>query len=245
MNWLDNITQEQIETGMFPLNEVLQNSFYYPSCGFDGGIIKDCNTIGRDLNIFSFVYCDYATGEQEFKQEQNTFLGYHVLGSRSVSHSELTPNGWRPQFPPQFNLQDYQRYRDTWKPFINWTVYERDDNRDDNHGQKRFSLLYLGGEGVATYQALYWTNKIFPRALAIIQPGTGYGLNWTDFRDRNGALAWVINNNPVGQPELIYYGGYGNGYSDFNWHGYVQSRIIRPYYNEGGEVRIWTKQNPA
>jgi len=58
-------------------------------------------------------------------------------------------------------------------------------------------------------------------------------------------LAWVVNNNPVGQPEFIYYGGYGNGYSDFNWNGYVQSRIIKPYYNEGGEVRIWTKQNPA
>lgn len=245
MSWLVNITQEQIESGMFPLKDVLQNSFYYPSCGFDGGIIKDCNTMGRDLNIVSFIYCDYATGEQAFRQEQNSFVGYHVLGSRSVSHSELTPNGWRPKFPPNFNLQDYQRYRDTWKPFINWTVYERDDNRDDNHGRTRFSLLYLGGEGVATYQALYWTNKISPRALAIIQPGTGFELNWTDFRDGNGALAWVVNNNPVGQPEFIYYGGYGNGYSDFNWNGYIQSRIIRPYYIEEGEVRIWIKQNPA
>ena len=245
MSWLENLTQEKIKNGNFPLREVLQNSFYYPSCGFDGGLIKDCNTVGRDSKIVSFVYCDYATGEQAFRQEQNTFLGYHILGSKSVSHSELTPNGWQPQFPPQFNLQDYQRYSDTWKPFINWTVYERDESRDDNHGQKRFSLLYLGGEGVATYQALYWTHKISPRALAIIQPGTGFGLNWTDFRDRNGALAWVIYNNPVGQPELSYYGGYGNSYSDFNWHGYFQSRIIKPYYNEGGEVQIWTKQNPA
>lgn len=79
MNWLDNITQEQIETGVFPLKEVLKNSFYYPSCGFDGGIVKDCNTRGRDLNIVSFVYCDYATGKEAFSQEQNTFLGYHVL----------------------------------------------------------------------------------------------------------------------------------------------------------------------
>ena len=242
MNWLEKLTSERIQNGNFPLMDILQNSFYYPSCGFDGGIIKDINTVGRDHKIVSFVYCDYATGEKAFRQEQNTFLGYHVLGSRSVSHSELTPKGWQPKFPPQFNLNEYQRFKDTWKPFIHWTVYERDENRGDEHGPTRFSLLYLGGEGVASYQALYWSNRTSAKALAIIQPGTAFGLNWTDFTDSNGALAWVINNNPIGQPELIYYGGYGKGYSDFKWHGFVRSRIIRSYYNEGGEVQVWTKK---
>lgn len=48
MNWRVYITQEEIKTGVFPLKDLLQNSFYYPSCGFDGSIVKDCNTIGRD-----------------------------------------------------------------------------------------------------------------------------------------------------------------------------------------------------
>ena len=61
MSWLENITQEKIKKGNFPLREVLQNSFYYPSCGFDGGLIKDCNTVGRDSKIVSFVYRDYTT----------------------------------------------------------------------------------------------------------------------------------------------------------------------------------------
>lgn len=244
MNWLENLTKEKIENGNFPLSDVLENSFYYPACGFDGGIVKDCNTMGRDLNIFSFVYCDYDTGEQAFRHKQDSFLGYHVLGSRSVSQSELIPNGWQPQFPPNFNLQDYHRYRYAWKPFINWTVYERDDNRDDSHGRTRFSLLYIGGEGVATYQALYWSNNISPRAIAIIRPGTGFGGNWTDFKDGNGALAWVVNNNPAGQPEFIYIEGNGNGTSGFNWNGYIQS-IINRLYNIGvGELEIWTKQIP-
>ena len=243
---LDIITKQQIEFGEFPLQELLKDSFYYPSCGFDGGIVRDCNTIGRELKIVSFIYCDYATGEQAFREEHNTFLGYSILGSRSVKHSELTPNGWFPQFPRNFNLQYYQRYKDTWQPFINWTVYERNENRGDEHGPKRFSLLYLGGEGVATYQALFWSNKTWPKALAIIQPGTGFGLNWTDFRDRNGALAWVVNNNPAGQPETIYYGGYGQGYDDFEWDNYTEQRIINPYYHKDrGEVRIWQKQNPS
>jgi hypothetical protein len=246
MSILDSITKQQIEVGKFPLKEILDNSFYYPSCGFDGGLVRDCNTTGRELKIVSFIYCDYATGEQAFRGEQNTFLGYQILGSRSVKHSELTPSGWLPQFPPNFNLQEYNRFKDTWKPFINWTVYERDENRGDEHGPKRFSLLYLGGEGVATYQALYWSNRTFAKALAIIQPGTSFGLNWTDFRDKNGALAWVVNNNPAGQPQTIYYGGYGKSYDNFEWTDYVEDRIITPYYYDfGGEVRIWKKQNPA
>ena len=90
------------------------------------------------------------------------------------------------------------------------------------------------------------SNRTTAKALAIIQPGTGFGLNWTDFRDKNGSLAWVVNNNPAGQPEIIYYGGYGQGYSNFEWVNFKEQRIINPYYhNDGGEVRIWHKQNPA
>lgn len=243
MSWLDDITQEQIEKCKFPIKEVLQNSFYYPSCGFDGGIVKDCNTLGRDFGINSFIYCDYATGEKAFRKEQNTFLGYHILGSRSVTHLELIPNGWQPQFPPKFNLEEYQRYRDTWKPFINWVVYERDDNRDDNHGQKRFSLLYLGGEGIATYQALYWSNRTSPKAFAIIQSGEGFGFNWTDFRKKDGELAWVVNNNPFGHPEIIYYGGAGSDYADSLWDVYLKDRIIKLYYKNEGEVVV-AKKSP-
>ncbi|MCF8227153.1 MAG: hypothetical protein K9J30_14850 [Bacteroidales bacterium] len=113
------------------------------------------------------------------------------------------------------------------------------------HGPKRFSLLYLGGEGVASYQALYWTNQMKPKALAIIQPGTGFGLNWTDFRDENRDLGWVVRNNPSGEPDIIYYGGYGSGYNDFAWNGYSETRIIHHYYNyNNGEVRVFTRQNP-
>ncbi len=37
---------------------------------------------------------------------------------------------------------------------------------------------------VATHQALFWTNRKSAKALAIIQPGAGFGLKWTDFRDK-------------------------------------------------------------
>lgn len=243
MSYLDTITKQKIETELLPISEILQDSLYYPSCGFDGGVVKDCNTIGRDFRICNFIYCDYARGIQAFSEMQNTFIGYHILGSRSVRRSELIPAGWIPSIPPNFDLAEYQRYKDEWKPFIHWTVYERDESRVEDHGPKRFSLLYLGGEGVATYQALYWTNKTCPKALAIIQPGNGFGHNWTNFKDKNASLAWVVYNNPAGIPQIIYYGGYCGPYDDFDWSEYAELRIINSYYGNriDGEVRVLKK----
>src|SRR5674476_982995 len=53
----------------------------------------------------------------------------------------------------------------------NLAVYERLEKFDDNFGPLKFSLLYIGGEGVATFQALYWAKKKTAKAVAIIQYG--------------------------------------------------------------------------
>lgn len=105
-------------------------------------------------------------------------------------------------------------------------------------------MLYIGGEGVATYQALYWANKKTAKAVAIIQPGTGFGFNWTDFRDRKGAFAWVVLQNEYGTPDTIFYGGINEGYDDFNWKDYQFEERIQPYYSgqQSGEVTIWKRK---
>jgi len=64
--------------------------------------------------------------------------------------------------------------------------------KDESYNPKRFSLLYIGGEGVATYQALYLSNRIKPKIVTVINPGTGFGLNWTDFRERNKIFGRTI-----------------------------------------------------
>jgi len=248
MSFLDKISEYDFHNAKFPVEELLTDSLYYPSCGFDGGVIKDCNLHQDELGICSFIYCDYATGKDALMEELDSFVGYHVFTSRSVSPNELTPNNWIPQMPPNLSRAEYTRYRDAWqRPFAHWIIYERDENRTEDHGPLRFSLLYICGEGVATYQALYWSNKKTAKAVAIIQPGTGFGLNWTDFRDPESDLAWVISNNPTGLPEYIYGGGYGTGYDRLGWEGYDQVRIINEYYAADmirkGEVRLWGRSN--
>ncbi|WP_326984235.1 hypothetical protein VUJ46_06765 [Chryseobacterium sp. MYb264] len=68
--------------------------------------------------------------------------------------------------------------------------------------------------------------------LAIIQPGTGFGLNWTDFRRRDKELAWVVMDNKFGSPETVVYGGISSGYKDFSWDEYEYQSTIGSYYGK-------------
>ncbi len=46
-------------------------------------------------------------------------------------------------------------FEDFIEKFCNWAAYERDKSYDEKHRQNNFSFLSIGGEGIATYQALY------------------------------------------------------------------------------------------
>ena len=238
---IDTLSRQDIEQGPIPLSALLDNSLYYPSAGHDGGVIKDCNTRAQSLNIRSFIYADYCTGPDAYREQENNFRGYHIFGSRALRPEDLAPIGWRPVMHPDIRRDRYTKYMKYWKPFAHWTVYERNADRHEAHGPERFSLIYIGSEGVATYQSLYNTQRIVPAAICIIQPGTGFGLNWTDFRSPDEPLHWAIEGHPIGKPSLVYYGGYGSGYEDLAWPGYKHTgQRIKSYYSDRqGEVTIW------
>lgn len=196
--FLSALTPASIHTIPFPIAELLENSIYYPSSHFDGSVVK---AYAHDYP--SFVYCDYGVTEDDFMAEIQTFRGYDVLAHRPVQKDELIPNGWQLQLPHHL-LHNYGRYPNYIKPpFAHWVVYERKPEYSDMHGPARFSLLFVGGEGVATYQALYWSNRATAKAVAIVRPGTGFGNNWTNFLDGTKALGYVVTQNPYGSPDFI------------------------------------------
>ncbi len=83
-------------------------------------------------------------------------------------------------------------------------------NRSAHHGPDRFSLLYICADGVAVFRSLYIQNAIVPKAIAIIQPGHGFGGNWTNFEDHEKVLGRsVLNDNLGGGPEFLLNGGAG------------------------------------
>ena len=205
---LNELTPESIVHGGFPVRALLYNSVYYPASEFDGGIIRDCNVNRKDWKVLSFVYCDYKETERSLS-ETDMPRGYRLLGERRLTEAELVPNRWVPQFPPNFDMERYQytvRHFANKHPFATWMVFERMPEFSEDHGPKRFSLLFLCAEGVAAYQALYWTHQLSPRAVAIIQPGTGFGGNWTDFFKKSDPFYWTVSHNPAGMPDCVYCG---------------------------------------
>lgn len=251
MNWLKSISKEKIESENLPLKEILDNSFYYPASGTDGGPVKFFSN-----EFDSFIYVDYHYNENRFLDEFDSFNGYHVLGHRSVLKDELIPLGWTADIPTgkfSYKYPGTGSHIDNWiaESFAHWTIYERNQDFDDNHGPERFSLLFISGEGVATYQALYTSNNARPKGIGIIQPGTGFGGNWTDFRDDKYPFGQVVKDNPAGMPDVIFYGGYGSGYGNpdkLKWEGYCLTDIkINPYYHgisgPFGELVVYKNEN--
>jgi hypothetical protein len=92
MNFLDDLILDADLSIPFPLHKLLANSLFYPSCGLDGGVIKDCNTLRASLGITSFIYCDYGISEDTLKFQQDSFAGYHIICSRRLNISDLIPN---------------------------------------------------------------------------------------------------------------------------------------------------------
>lgn len=203
---LNELTPETIAHGRFPVRELLYNSVYYPASAFDGGVIRDCNINRKDWEVLSFVYCDYLETEEALHLTDMP-RGYRLLGERQLKKEELIPNGWTPELPPNIDMQRYQHIVNK-HPFATWMVFERLPEFGKEHGPERFSLIFLCADGVAAYQALYWTNQMKPRAIAIIQPGS-FGGEWTDFFKKDAPFYWTVRHNPAGMPDYVYC-GYGS-----------------------------------
>ena len=235
--WLTRVDPMGIQDAEFPLHGILRDSLYYPSSDFDGDPVR--HLAG---NVLSFVYVDYGNSREELDDALASpgFRGYEVITRRNVTQRELAPRGWTPSYP-SLEDGDPSRYRD-WmkKPFCSWIVLQRLVEMPENHGPNRFSLLYLCADGVAAFQALYVANGRCPSYVAIIQPGHGFGGNYTKFEDPNKILARSVLENPAGTPGYLLYGGYVRGvYRRSCWPSYSEPICRLP--KEGGEsIGVWT-----
>lgn len=173
-----------------PLGALLPGSLFYPAAGLDGNPVE---ALGGP--IVSFVYADYGKSPDDLEQAlaEAPFAGYSTRFVRRVD-DELdlprSPLGRRPTGVIAHAVE----------PWAAWAVFDRRPERGDEHGPAAFSLLYVGLEGVAAFERLYVTHGAAPRAVAVLQPGKGFGGNWTDFRRSDGPLARAVMGHPAGVP---------------------------------------------
>lgn len=223
----------------FDINNILKNSLYYPSSALDGDPVRYLGGY-----IHSFVYVDYGVKKarlvNNLYDRLEGFKGYDVLFTRDMREKDLVPNGWTPVELHKSDGDPMEYRKNMVTPYAVWTVLQRKENYSDSHGPERFSLLYIAGDGAATFNALYHANKTYPDIVAVIQPGEAFGFNWTNFRDEKGIFGRLVLKNPYGKPEYLLYGGWGSDYKPACWEEY--SELIRYWKLDketGGELGLW------
>jgi hypothetical protein len=197
-----SLTPSAIEGGPFPLQQILEDSLFYPASGIDGTAIRYWLE-----GVLSFVYVDTSYSHAAFKHAILTAppSGYSILGIRDLSPQDLTPLGWKPTIPKELDSKSYLSAlglvdASGTSAFASWIVFERDSSLEDSHGPIRFSLVFLRAEAIAAYQAIYVGNHICPKILAVIRPGIGFGGNFGNFEE---VLLKIMKSNPAGMPPWL------------------------------------------
>lgn len=208
---LNELTPDRIKTGPVPMDDLLKDSLFYPASRTDGRPIQLCNTLWRRLGVNSFVYCDFDLSIGEFLLDTRTMHGYHVLAYRRLSRSEYIPEGWRLEFAPKPGNGRDGGY---WDSFLGgmgpehgacWVVFERNADMSPVHGPERLSVLYVCGEGLATFQQLYCSHGIAPKMLCFIQCW-GFAGNWTDFSACGAPFHRTLLKYRESTPEWLCFG---------------------------------------
>jgi len=182
-----------------PITNIQDDSVFYPACGMDGHPVEYLGGFSH-----SFVYVDWNARVAAVMDAAHGFRGYRVLFARPAEPSELCFRPFQPLLPAAED--DYlraMRERQASPPFAHWIVLERLPDHPESHGPERLSLLYVCGEGVATFQHLYFSNQAAPSVVALIRSDAFTG-NWTSFCNPDALLARSVMENPHGRPDYFY-----------------------------------------
>ena len=211
-DWLGDLNALAIRLRLIPLRQILEKSLYYPSSGMDAKPIKHA---GGDVH--SFVYADYGISKDRFTAviKEPGLKGYRIVEQLEVT-DQLGVRDW--ENPGKKRFADYIQ-----EPFAYWVVWERKQEFTDDHGPERLSLLHLCAEGVTAYRRLYIKQRIAPKYLTIIQPGHGFGCNWTDYTEVASPMhQTVMSSRKI--PEFLINGGW------------CRDRASRTHYHQ---LRSW------
>jgi hypothetical protein len=222
--WLQQI--ENLDA--LPIDDLLEDSIYYPASAYDYSVIEAFSGYGH-----SFIYVDPDISKETLlKKVPINFHGYYVYASREVKREELCFREYKIIYPDLTIDEDpssYSRVRAVSEnPYAVWIIFQRQDTANPGIGPKRLSFLFIAGEGVATYQALYFSNKKKPSV--IVMQAFVWG-NWTGFDKHGGFFNRVVISNPAGRPDYLSCQDL-NG-EEIKWDGYkrrVESKKFLPLW---------------
>lgn len=169
---------------------------YYPGSGDDGQPVKLC---ALSHSAHCFVYVDQAVSLHTLRKclqdPVHGFRGYAIASTESVSEDALRPGGWTPHVSED-EVRDASRFRSSFvKPF-GWFVTLDRRGDDDGHGPERLAMLFIGGDGFATYDALYCQGDGTPPPFLTVIQDHGFGGDFDHF-GRCGLLERIARRRTV------------------------------------------------
>lgn len=177
---------------------------FYPGAGTDGHLVK---LLGSSHCAHCFVYADYGASEGFIKAELDNphhgFFGYHSLARVELSKGDLGSENvaYHATLDEMHRATRASSAFASIKPYGFLEILERDANLDDTHGAARLAILFLGADGVATYDALFCQTKSSSHPYLVLLQDHGFGGNYTEF-GKDGLLEKIAERTKI-FPEFL------------------------------------------
>lgn len=203
------------------LSEVFKNRIaYYPGSRFDGNLIT---VVNKAQAAHVFLYVDYGVTREELDahlESPHCMSGYHIVGQTEYALEDF--NDVCHYLPPEkanrIGMFDSQKI----KPYCLMTVFERNEDKDDGWGSKRFVLLFLCADGIATYYHLFVEGSVNAPWIFMLQDH-GFGGNYDKF-GKGGLLDQIISRSHE-RPKYVICDEYTH-----IWDGYKKVENLFPTY---------------
>lgn len=208
---------------------------YYPGSANDGFLIEKLN---QDAACMHFVYADYLYFEKEkltnglrTEAPGHVFRGYKLVLLEELQLSDLLSQPHHPTIRLD-NDRGMTPHPQGVEGFAVVATFERNKDADPSVGSQWFKVLFICGDGIATYDALFTSqNGNYPPPIVVLIEDYGFGGNYDTF-GQGGLLEKIVSKQRNHPPFMIF--GHSkpwSGYSPVNevqsetggMHGYVRS----------------------
>jgi hypothetical protein len=99
------------------------------------------------------------------------------LARLTLSQADLTPVGWT----EHVQILDRAHFIGEVKPYAFLEILERDAELGDDHGAHRLAVLFLGADGIASYDSLFCQSDSVGPPFAVLIQEHGFGGNYDKF----------------------------------------------------------------
>ena len=145
----------------------------YPGSGNDGHAVR---TFGKAGAAHCFLYVDYMVPEEEIRQRLDDpdegFRGYRASIIQNLAEPELSPRGWVPHIRPRQYLRPVGP---RVPPYALLAVLDREEGLNEDHGPRRLAVVFLAGDGHASFDALFCQRDSAGPPYAMLLQDHGFG----------------------------------------------------------------------